>query len=352
VPCLTIFLIVRISSFESWYRNPLSDVRSFLDEYHSGSYAMVNLCDERDYRDTDWPGAARVMRYPFADHHSPALCALDAFCERAHAFMQGNASNVLAVHCKAGKGRTGVMVCAYLLYIQHIECPSADAALHYFRSTRTTDLDAVNQPSQVRCVRMYERLLQCESPRRAPMLTGCTIVLKAIVLSCAPGSIFWASSTSSPAPGSASESSASAASPSPSATTDVGSAINPWQLRVDVLSVHTMAPTADGVASVRRPISSCGPVRCVPLQPNVRLVLPGGGLRLRGDFELQLKHLGVLAEERLGWATLHTSFLPHVLLPLPEGGALPVNDVDGAAKDCSRFPRDWRLVLEFTVEAE
>ena len=41
------------------------------------------------------------------------------------------------------------MVAAHLLASG--EQPTAEAALHYFRSARTTDLDAVNNPSQCAC---------------------------------------------------------------------------------------------------------------------------------------------------------------------------------------------------------
>ena len=104
----------------------------------------------------EWPGAARVLRYPFADHHAPALRALHAFCERAAAFTREDAQRLIAVHCKAGKGRTGVMIAAYLLHTRQPEAttpdgtPSARLALQFFRAARTTDLDAVVQPSQVR----------------------------------------------------------------------------------------------------------------------------------------------------------------------------------------------------------
>ena len=319
------------SSFESWYRNPLSDVRSFMDGHHGGRYAMVNLCDERDYLDTDWPGAVRVMRYPFADHHAPALRALDAFCERAYAFMEGDQANVLAVHCKAGKGRTGVMVCAFLLRIGHAECPSADAAIHFFRSARTTDLDAINQPSQVRCVRMYEQLLRCVGiERRAQLLEGATVVLKAVTLSSAPGAYF----ASSGAP-----------------RADADALLNPWQLKLELHALATASPTADGIQTLRSPICTCGPVRCAPFQPAVRFELPGDGLLLRGDFELRLSNNGLLMEERLGWATLHTGFLARMLKPLPYGGALYKEDVDGAHKD-ARFPAAWRIELEYALSGE
>ena len=81
-----------------------------MDRYHREHYAIVNLCDERDYGDGEFPEAT-VLRYPFSDHHTPALAALFNFCVRAHQYLTQQGGNVMAVHCKAGKGRTGVMIC-------------------------------------------------------------------------------------------------------------------------------------------------------------------------------------------------------------------------------------------------
>jgi phosphatidylinositol-3,4,5-trisphosphate 3-phosphatase/dual-specificity protein phosphatase PTEN len=88
------------SGIERMYRNPLSEVRDFLDGRHAGKYAIVNLCDERDYANADFPNAARVFRFPFADHHTCCMGALHAFCERVEHFFAANEEHVVAVHCK------------------------------------------------------------------------------------------------------------------------------------------------------------------------------------------------------------------------------------------------------------
>jgi hypothetical protein len=62
----------------------------------------------------------------------------------------GGDAPVLAVHCKAGKGRTGVMLAAYLMWASDHRTADGDAALAFFRRVRTSDGDAVVNPSQVR----------------------------------------------------------------------------------------------------------------------------------------------------------------------------------------------------------
>ena len=107
--------------FEPLYRNPLSEVRRFFETYHPGKYTLINLCNERDYADDEFPGAT-ILRYPFQDHHPPALAAVVHFCRRVEQLLRDDPENVVAVHCKAGKGRTGVMVCSWLLWSGQPQC--------------------------------------------------------------------------------------------------------------------------------------------------------------------------------------------------------------------------------------
>lgn len=45
------------------------------------------------------------------------------FCDNAREFMAQDQQNVISIHCKGGKGRTGTMICVWL-----IECGLFDGA--------------------------------------------------------------------------------------------------------------------------------------------------------------------------------------------------------------------------------
>eukprot|EP00882_Tetradesmus_deserticola_P034602 GHRQ01039754.1.p1 GENE.GHRQ01039754.1~~GHRQ01039754.1.p1 ORF type:complete len:186 (-),score=68.42 GHRQ01039754.1:302-859(-) len=68
---------------------------------------------------------------------------MQQFCTDAAAWLAENPLNVVAVHCKAGKGRTGIMICCLMLYL-HVNAPAlanlpdssaADAAAAEVRGT-------------------------------------------------------------------------------------------------------------------------------------------------------------------------------------------------------------------------
>ena len=111
-------------------------------------FQVYNLCSERLYDVSKFPGP--VATYPFDDHNSPPFSLIQLFCEDVHRHVTSDPRNMVAVHCKAGKGRTGVMICCYLLYCGRFA--TADAAMQYYGIARTKNGKGVTIPSQQRSV--------------------------------------------------------------------------------------------------------------------------------------------------------------------------------------------------------
>jgi hypothetical protein len=128
----------------------------FLEARHSGHYKVYNLCSERGYDPQKFHG--RVAVYPFDDHSPPEFSLMQPFCEDVSRWLEEDPDNVAAVHCKGGKGRTGLMICAYLLY-SGLQA-NAEAVLKFYASKRTFDCNGVTQPSQRRYVSYFATKLE------------------------------------------------------------------------------------------------------------------------------------------------------------------------------------------------
>ena len=125
-------------NFESLYRNPASQVFSFFESRHTGAYKVYNLCSERAYDARNFH--VRVERHPFDDHMAPPFRRLFECTASIDQWLRADDVNVAVVHCKAGKGRTGVMLSAYLVWSG--ESPTADDALESLRRAAPSRVDA------------------------------------------------------------------------------------------------------------------------------------------------------------------------------------------------------------------
>eukprot|EP00954_Amorphochlora_amoebiformis_P029282 1392931-Amorphochlora_amoeboformis.AAC.2 len=123
----------------------MSEVQRFFKEKHDGHYKIYNLCAEKTYEpekfnhNTAW--------YPFEDHNAAPMQTIEDICKDLHKYLNNDKKNVAAIHCKAGKGRSGLIIACYLLYSG--ECHTAEEALVVFAAKRTSDGKGVTIPSQV-----------------------------------------------------------------------------------------------------------------------------------------------------------------------------------------------------------
>ncbi|KAH9577267.1 Dual specificity phosphatase [Trypanosoma melophagium] len=143
---------------EQCYRNPINQVERFLENKHGGHYRIYNLFSERPEYDSSKRFNGKCKRFPFDDHNAPCLISLILdFVNDATDFLEEDKQNVVVVHCKTGKGRTGVMVSCLLLSLEPLSIPNAEEAVKFFGNARTQDGFEVTIPSRSHYVHYYDR---------------------------------------------------------------------------------------------------------------------------------------------------------------------------------------------------
>ncbi|CAA0840992.1 PTEN 2 [Striga hermonthica] len=141
--------------FEGFYRNHMEEVIKFFETHHKGNYKVYNLCSERLYDASLFEG--KVASFPFDDHNCPPIELIKLFCQSAYSWLKEDIVNVVVVHCKAGKARTGLMICSLLLFLKFF--PSAEECINYYNQQRCIDGKGLILPSQIRYVKYFEQIL-------------------------------------------------------------------------------------------------------------------------------------------------------------------------------------------------
>ncbi|CAL8468829.1 g8370 [Coccomyxa elongata] len=150
------------------YRNPMAKVQKFLTERHgAGGYCVYNLCSEEAYAYKPYKFEL-VANFPFDDHQVPSLRLVQAFCEHVAKFLTEHPKGVAAVHCKAGKGRTGIMITCYLLYSGQFQ--DVQQALDFYATRRTHDGKGITNASQERYVHYFARAMRAWPQKRVVAL--------------------------------------------------------------------------------------------------------------------------------------------------------------------------------------
>lgn len=157
---------------ESFYRNPVDEVARFFNTKHGSHYRIYNLCEERNYPESGFEPES-ICKWPMEDHNVVPLHSIFELCEDAAEFLEEDDLNVVALHCKGGKGRTGTMICSLMLFMGLFSNP--DAALDYFAERRTNPdaqegtVEGVETPSQARYVHYMARVMREGFPDPHPL---------------------------------------------------------------------------------------------------------------------------------------------------------------------------------------
>eukprot|EP00049_Salpingoeca_infusionum_P018316 m.356658 g.356658 ORF g.356658 m.356658 type:complete len:530 (+) comp17595_c0_seq1:171-1760(+) len=173
------------TGFRALYRNPLSEVARFFNTKHKGHYMIINCCSERDYDHSKFYDC--VDNCPIDDHNVPTLQQIVGTCEKIERHLTADPENVVAVHCKGGKGRTGTIICSWLLWDQQTRIHYPEVALNHF-ARRRTDLavsqqfQGVQTPSQSRFVGYIEEIVNKYNRQLPPTRTKHISAIRVISL--------------------------------------------------------------------------------------------------------------------------------------------------------------------------
>ena len=147
------------TGMQTLYRNSLSDIIKFFKIKHNDIVKVYNLCIEKDriYNKNIFPHS-KVGLFPATDHNPSPIKLILEFCIDICLYLIKNPKGVAAVHCKAGKGRTGVMICSYLVFSGL--CKNCEQAFRYYGRMRTKNNTGVTIASQRRYIRYFETFLK------------------------------------------------------------------------------------------------------------------------------------------------------------------------------------------------
>jgi phosphatidylinositol-3,4,5-trisphosphate 3-phosphatase/dual-specificity protein phosphatase PTEN len=165
-------------NYEKLYRNSKDEILRFFEQRHKNHYKIYNLCSERTYPDNTFNNQGY---FPFDDHEAPPFNLLYDICVDIKNFLDKDPLNVIAIHCKAGKGRTGTVICCYLIYSEL--CENAEQALNFYSKLRTYNSKGVTIPSQIRYVKYFSEIL---SNKILMPLDSPRVYLKGIIFNSIP----------------------------------------------------------------------------------------------------------------------------------------------------------------------
>uniref|UniRef100_UPI0037E8BEF9 tensin-2-like n=1 Tax=Semicossyphus pulcher TaxID=241346 RepID=UPI0037E8BEF9 len=141
---------------EPRYRRNIQEVASMLKSKHQDKFMLLNLSEKRHDITRLNP---KVQDYGWPDLHAPPLDRICAVCKAMETWLTADPLNVVVLHCKGHKGKTGVIVAAYMHYSKI--SAGADQALTTLAMRKFCEdkISSSLQPSQNRYIYYFGGLL-------------------------------------------------------------------------------------------------------------------------------------------------------------------------------------------------
>uniref|UniRef100_A0A673A372 Tensin 2a n=1 Tax=Sphaeramia orbicularis TaxID=375764 RepID=A0A673A372_9TELE len=141
---------------EQRYRLNLKEVAAMLKSKHQDKFLLLNLSERRHDITRLNP---KVHDFGWPDLHAPPLDKICAICKAMEMWLTSDPQHVVVLHCKGHKGKTGVIIAAYMHYSKI--SAGADQALSTLAMRKFCE-DKVSsslQPSQNRYIYYFGGLL-------------------------------------------------------------------------------------------------------------------------------------------------------------------------------------------------
>ena len=135
--------------------NNINEIINHLKKYHNNNYQIYNLSGI-PYAESKFDNMVKL--YNWKDHHAPPLFELVKVCFSIKDYLNIKNEHVVCIHCLAGKGRTGVVICCLLIMSNLFD--SIQDILDYFSIKRKGDKNlGVQQSGQLRYINFFNYLL-------------------------------------------------------------------------------------------------------------------------------------------------------------------------------------------------
>ncbi|KAI7793925.1 putative tensin-like C1 domain-containing phosphatase [Triplophysa rosa] len=141
---------------EQRYRLNLREVAAMLKSKHQDKFLLFNLSERRHDITRLNP---KVHDFGWPDMHAPPLDKVCSMCKAMETWLNSDPQHVVVLHCKGNKGKTGVIIAAYMHYSKI--SAGADQALSTLAMRKFCE-DKVSsslQPSQNRYIYYFGGLL-------------------------------------------------------------------------------------------------------------------------------------------------------------------------------------------------